>query len=149
MMQEVHGAQDGTLRSYPGSMMRAAAHHLLKLTWTQMVRCLEMGLMTHLMSPSPQMVLHSLTMDPLQLTRARLYFSTQAPCVAFPCTTLVSKNTAIFPSKSLSATNESDFIAAGRGNMCIKVPNGMVSLRLYLTEVLFSPKVGYTLVSIR
>ena len=33
--------------------------------------------------------------------------------------------------------------------MCIKVPNGMVSLRLYLTEVLFSPKVGYTLVSIK
>lgn len=33
--------------------------------------------------------------------------------------------------------------------MCIEVPNGMVSLKLYLTEVLFSPKVGYMLVSIR
>ena len=32
--------------------------------------------------------------------------------------------------------------------MCIEVPNGMVSSKLYLTEVLFSPEVRYTLVSI-
>ena len=33
--------------------------------------------------------------------------------------------------------------------MCIEVPNGMISSKLYLTKVLFSPEVRYTLVSIR
>lgn len=33
--------------------------------------------------------------------------------------------------------------------MCIKVPNGMNTSKLYLTKVLFSPEVGYTLVSFR
>ena len=52
------------------------------------------------------------------------------------------------PPKSLSTANMSDFIAVGRENMCIEVPNGMVLSKLYLTKVLFSPKVGYMLVSI-
>lgn len=52
------------------------------------------------------------------------------------------------PLKSLSAVNKLDFIAIGRGNMYTEVPNSMASSKLYLTEVLFLPEVGYTLVSI-
>ena len=48
----------------------------------------------------------------------------------------------------LSAANKRKFAAIGKGDMVIKVPNSIDALKLQLTEVLYSPKVGYTLVSI-
>ncbi|OAX30988.1 hypothetical protein K503DRAFT_651505, partial [Rhizopogon vinicolor AM-OR11-026] len=40
------------------------------------------------------------------------------------------------------------FNATGIGEMVIEVPNGLDASKLRLTEVLFSPEVGYMLVSI-
>ena len=52
------------------------------------------------------------------------------------------------PQKSLSAVNKRKFAAIGKGDMVIEVPNGIDALKLQLTKVLYSPEVGYTLVSI-
>ena len=52
------------------------------------------------------------------------------------------------PPKYLNAANKRKFVAIGKGDMVIKVPNGMKSSQLQLTEVLYSSEVGYTLVSI-
>ena len=52
------------------------------------------------------------------------------------------------PPKSLSAANKWKFTAIGKGDMVIKVPNGIDASKLQLTEVLYSPEVSYTLVSI-
>ena len=46
------------------------------------------------------------------------------------------------------AANKQLFDALGMGEMVIEVPNGMEACQLRLTEVLYSPEVGYTLVSI-
>ena len=58
------------------------------------------------------------------------------------------KNNASTP-KSLNAENKGNFVAVGKGEIVIEVPNGIQLSQLQLTEVLFSPKVGYTLVSIQ
>ena len=52
------------------------------------------------------------------------------------------------PPKSLSAVNQSCFVAVRQGTMCIEVPNSVETSKLYLTKVLYLPEVGYTLVSI-
>jgi len=52
------------------------------------------------------------------------------------------------PRKSFNAANQQKFDAVGKGEMVIEVPNGVDATKLQLTEVLFSPEVGYTLVSI-
>ncbi|OJA08216.1 hypothetical protein AZE42_10343 [Rhizopogon vesiculosus] len=52
------------------------------------------------------------------------------------------------PPKSFAAVNKQHFDATGIGEMVIEVPNGVDVSRLRLTEVLFSPEVGYLLVSI-
>jgi len=52
------------------------------------------------------------------------------------------------PPKSFSATNKQSFNATAVGDLVIDVPNGYDTTKLTLTEVLFSPAVGYTLVSI-
>ena len=52
------------------------------------------------------------------------------------------------PPKSLSAANKWKFAAIGKGDMVIEVPNSIDASKLQLTEVLYSPEVGYTLVSI-
>ena len=52
------------------------------------------------------------------------------------------------PPKSLSAVNKWKFAAIGKGDMVIEVPNGIDASKLQLTKVLYSPKVGYTLVLI-
>ena len=59
------------------------------------------------------------------------------------------ENYALTPPKSLDAANNRKFVAIEKGNMVIEVPNGIQLSQLQLTEVLFSPKVGYTLVSIQ
>jgi len=52
------------------------------------------------------------------------------------------------PPKSFSAANKQSFNATAVGDLVIDVPNGYDTTKLTLTEVLFSPAVGYTLVSI-
>jgi hypothetical protein len=50
--------------------------------------------------------------------------------------------------KSFTAANQQKFSAVGTGEMVVDVPNGVDVSSLRLTEVLYSPEVGYTLVSI-
>ncbi|KAJ3511824.1 hypothetical protein NLJ89_g3875 [Agrocybe chaxingu] len=52
------------------------------------------------------------------------------------------------PPKTFHAANKQSFSAMGRGEMVIDVPDGVDASQLQLTEVLYSPEVGYTLVSI-
>jgi hypothetical protein len=52
------------------------------------------------------------------------------------------------PPKPLRAANQGSFSAVGMGELVIDVPNGVEASQLRLTEVLYSPEVGYTLVSI-
>ncbi|KAF7288169.1 Retrovirus-related Pol polyprotein from transposon TNT 1-94 [Mycena chlorophos] len=53
------------------------------------------------------------------------------------------------PPRNLSAANKSGFSPIGQGDMEIDVPNGVDACgKLHLTEVLYAPEVGYTLVSI-
>ena len=52
------------------------------------------------------------------------------------------------PPMSFSAANKQKFNALGKGEMVIDIPNGVEISQLRLTEVLYSPEVGYTLVSI-
>jgi hypothetical protein len=52
------------------------------------------------------------------------------------------------PPISFSAANKAKFTASGKGEMVIGIPNGVEVSQLRLTEVLYSPEVGYTLVSI-
>ena len=58
------------------------------------------------------------------------------------------ENYTLTPPKSLNAANNGRFVAIGKGDMVIEVQNSMHASQLQLTEVLFSPEVGYTLVSI-
>lgn len=50
--------------------------------------------------------------------------------------------------KALNAANKSSFIAVGKGNISIEVPNDTDISKLHLAEVLYSPEAGYTLVPI-
>jgi hypothetical protein len=52
------------------------------------------------------------------------------------------------PPKTFRAANKQQFSATGKGEMNIDIPNGTGSGKLQLTEVLYSPEVGYTLISI-
>jgi hypothetical protein len=52
------------------------------------------------------------------------------------------------PPMSFSAANKQKFSALGRGEMVVNIPNGVEISQLRLTEVLYSPEVGYTLISI-
>lgn len=58
------------------------------------------------------------------------------------------KNFEDIPPKSFRAANKQSFSAVGMGDMEIDLPNGVDVSTLQLTEVLYSPEVGYTLVSI-
>lgn len=52
------------------------------------------------------------------------------------------------PPRNLRAANKHKFSAVGIGELTIDVPNGTDSSKLELHEVLYSPEVGYTLISI-
>jgi len=52
------------------------------------------------------------------------------------------------PPKSFRAANKQNMTAVGMGEMTINVPDGADVSQLKLTEVLYSPEVGYTLVSV-
>ena len=46
------------------------------------------------------------------------------------------------------AANKQSFSAVGKGDLVINVPNNLKTSQLWLTDVLYSPEVSYTLVSI-
>ncbi|CAA7269926.1 unnamed protein product [Cyclocybe aegerita] len=52
------------------------------------------------------------------------------------------------PPQTLCAANKNNFSATGVGKLIIDIPSGVNMKQLHLTEVLYSPEVGYTLVSI-
>ena len=52
------------------------------------------------------------------------------------------------PLKPFQAANRQNFQAVGKGEMVIDIPNGADISQLCLREVLYSPEVGYTLVSV-
>jgi hypothetical protein len=52
------------------------------------------------------------------------------------------------PAKSFTAANKQNFDAIGSGNIVIEVPDSVIASRLTLTEVLYSPEIGYTLISV-
>ncbi|PPQ83525.1 hypothetical protein CVT26_004100 [Gymnopilus dilepis] len=52
------------------------------------------------------------------------------------------------PAKAFNAANKQKFSAIGKGEMVVDVPNGADISKLQLTEVLYSPEVGYTLISL-
>ncbi|CAA7262723.1 unnamed protein product [Cyclocybe aegerita] len=52
------------------------------------------------------------------------------------------------PPQTLRAANKNNFSATGVGELIINVPSGVNMKQLHLTEVLYSPEVGYMLVSI-
>lgn len=51
------------------------------------------------------------------------------------------------PPKSFRAANKQKFDAVGTGSITVDVPNGVDVNSLHLTKVLYSPEVGYTLIS--
>lgn len=48
----------------------------------------------------------------------------------------------------LHAANKQNFNAVGKGDIVLDILNGVVTSQLRLTEVLYSPEAGYTLISI-
>ena len=52
------------------------------------------------------------------------------------------------PPKGFDAANQQSFSATGVGDMLVEVPNGAEASTIQLNEALYSPEVGYTLVSI-
>ncbi|PPQ83602.1 hypothetical protein CVT26_001384 [Gymnopilus dilepis] len=52
------------------------------------------------------------------------------------------------PAKTFNAANKQKFSAIGKGEMVVDIPNGADISKLQLTEVLYSPEVGYTLISV-
>jgi hypothetical protein len=50
--------------------------------------------------------------------------------------------------KEFRAANQQSFSTIGKGDLVVDIPNGSDISQLRLTEVLYSPEVGYTLVSI-
>lgn len=50
--------------------------------------------------------------------------------------------------RPLRAANKQAFSAVGKGEVILDLPNGATSSQLHLSEVLYSPEAGYTLVSI-
>jgi hypothetical protein len=52
------------------------------------------------------------------------------------------------PPKPFRAANKQRFCATGEGELTIEMPNGAVPSQLHLSEVLYSPEVGYTLISV-
>ncbi len=52
------------------------------------------------------------------------------------------------PPQTLRAANKGNFSAIGAGELTIEVPDGVDVSKLQLHEVLYSPKVGYTLISV-
>jgi hypothetical protein len=44
--------------------------------------------------------------------------------------------------------NKESFSTIGKGEVILDLPNGVATSKLHLSEVLYSPEAGYTLISI-
>ena len=100
--------------------------------------------------------------DPGNLKLAAAFISADNNTVNIPhtkvynsgCTSHISpyhedfENFVEIPPKPFQAANKQDFQAIGKGEMVIDMPNGTDISQLCLMEVLYSPEVGYTLVSV-
>ena len=80
------------------------------------------------------------------LSHAKIYDSSCFKHLTPYCDTL--ENFVKIPPKIFQAANKQTMSAVGMGEMIINVPNGADISQLRLTEVLYSPEVGYTLVSV-
>src|SRR6266850_4357792 len=49
---------------------------------------------------------------------------------------------------SLTAANHEVFVAVGIGDLLVSVPNGNKSMKMKLTCVLYTPAIGFTLISV-
>jgi hypothetical protein len=58
------------------------------------------------------------------------------------------ENFSKIPPRPFRAANMQKFSAIGKGEMVVDIPNGADVSRIKLTEVLYSPEVGYTLMSV-
>jgi hypothetical protein len=52
------------------------------------------------------------------------------------------------PPRPLCAANKESFSAIGKGEVILDLPNSVATSKLHLSEVLYSPEAGYTLISI-
>ncbi|KAF8636180.1 hypothetical protein AX14_010457 [Amanita brunnescens Koide BX004] len=52
------------------------------------------------------------------------------------------------PPKSLTVANSESFTATGTGDMIVMMPNNNEKIKIRLTRVLYTPDVGFTLVSV-
>lgn len=52
------------------------------------------------------------------------------------------------PPRGLKAANQRTFDATGEGDILVEIPNGPRATKIRLTKVLYSPEVGYTLISV-
>jgi hypothetical protein len=75
-------------------------------------------------------------------------FNSGASCHISPYHDAFTKFESI-PPHPLCAANKEMFCASGKGEIILDLLNGVNTSQLCLTEVLYSPEVGYTLVSIR
>ena len=50
--------------------------------------------------------------------------------------------------KAIATADKHYFQATGKGNLCIRIPNGKMTSSILLTDVLYCPKMGLTLISI-
>jgi len=82
----------------------------------------------------------------VDLPRAEIYDSGCSKHLTLYCNAL--KNFIEIPPKSFRAANKQNITAVRMGEMTINVPDGADVSQLKLTEVLYSPEVGYTLVSV-
>jgi hypothetical protein len=52
------------------------------------------------------------------------------------------------PKKPLTAANKEIFMAVGMGDMVVSIPNGDKEAKMKLSHVLYTPALGFTLISI-
>lgn len=84
--------------------------------------------------------------DPVNSPHAKIFDSGTSQHLS-PYQNDIKNFTTISP-KPFKAANKHGFSAVGKGELVVDIPNGAVTSDLRLTEVLYSPEVGYTLVSI-
>ena len=58
------------------------------------------------------------------------------------------ENFVLIVPKAIAAANKHYFQATGKGNLRIKIPNGKTMSSILLTDVLYCPEMGLTLISI-
>ena len=57
-----------------------------------------------------------------------------------------SENFVLIVPKSIAIADKHYFQATGKGNLCIKFPNGKMMSSIFFTDVLYCPKMGLMLI---